>query len=282
MSRSLVPTALLRISALFLGGAGTVQLGLELLAHFGGIGPYAEIFGGSPYTIGFAEAHALSVLLAIIFWRSASPPARRVVLTAGVTHAILALANLAFWSSFATFGLELPGAVATVLHIGLGLAHFAAAGFAGAGAGDLAFEPTADLGFRLVASALFIAGMYLHITHILIGRELFLTHVLRPEVEWTLTATMVYALATGLAVRNRALLASRWRAVYYVMLAYFGVSVAIHLRAVAAGDSTYVTAFPEWYSYVVLGIMVAFLVFVRRLRFASSERLGAAVTTPGP
>lgn len=272
----MISTLLLRTSALFLGAAGAVQLALELLAHFGRSGPYADIFGGSGYTIGFVEAHALAVLLAIVFWRSAVLPTRGVHLMAGATHAILGIANLAFWSSFATFGLELPGAVATVLHIGLGLAHLAAVRFAAARNPVESPVETADLGFRLVASGLFIAGIYLHTTHILIGRELFLTHVLRPEVEWPLTAAMVYALVAGLAVRNRVQLDGRWRAAYYLVLGYFGLSVAVHLRAVVVGDSGYVAAFPEWYSYVVLVVMGTFLAFVRRLRFAPLERLSVA------
>ena len=119
----MVPRRLLQASAVFLGGAGSVQLALELLGHFANIGPHSAIFGGSSYTIGFVEAHALAVLLAVVFWHGAGRPEGELHRIAASVHLILAGANLLFWSSFATFGLEIAGGVATLLHVGLGIAH---------------------------------------------------------------------------------------------------------------------------------------------------------------
>ena len=270
---TIVPRRLLQASALFLGGAGIVQVALELLGHFARVGPHADTFGGSSYTIGFVEAHALAVLLAMVFWRGARRPARQLHLMAGSTHLLLAGANLLFWSSFATFGLEVPGAVATVLHLGLGTAHVFAVRPVGAENAATPVASTDDLGFRAVATAVLAIGVYLHVTHVLVGREVFLESVLRPEIEWTVTAGMIYTLAVGLLLRGRLAGSGRWLAIaYHVILAYFAVSVLVHMRAVITADTEYVRAFPDWYSYPVIVVMLAFLLVIRKLRFARGER----------
>lgn len=268
----IVPRRLLQASAIFLGGAGAAQVALELLGHFARIGPHSDTFGGSSYTIGFVEAHALAVLLALAFWRGARRPARDLHLMAGSTHLILAGANLLFWSSFATFGLQIPGAVATVLHLGLGTAHLFAVRAVGAENEPTPVASTDDLAFRTVATAVLAIGVYLHVTHILVGREVFLERVLRPEIEWMVTAGMIYALGVGLVLRGRLAGSGRRLAVaYHVILAYFAVSVLIHVRAVITADTEYVRAFPDWYSYPVIVVMLAFLLVIRQLRFARGE-----------
>lgn len=50
--------------------AGSVQLILEGVGHFGQLGPYATIFGNSPYTIGFVEAHGLALLVGLLLLRA--------------------------------------------------------------------------------------------------------------------------------------------------------------------------------------------------------------------
>jgi hypothetical protein len=80
------------------------------------MGRYAQIFGHSPYTIGFFEAHGLAVLIAlavlsdnpkqVVVWQ------RRLV----AVHVLLGGANILFWDSFATFDMVAAGVAATSLH----------------------------------------------------------------------------------------------------------------------------------------------------------------------
>ena len=101
----------------FLFLAGSIQTILELAGHFWHIGPYATIFAGSPYTIGFVEAHGLAVLISLLLFRAASNEQRAFWHGfAVVVHVLLGGANLLFWDSFATFGLINAGRAATVLH----------------------------------------------------------------------------------------------------------------------------------------------------------------------
>ncbi|MEZ4735065.1 MAG: hypothetical protein R3E79_48840 [Caldilineaceae bacterium] len=106
------------LHGLFLALAGGVQLILEGVGHFGRIGPYATIFGNSPYTIGFVEAHGLALLVGLLLLR-----AGRIGPTVQDAHLGLAVAlllggaNLLFWPSFVTFQMIAPGVVATMLHL---------------------------------------------------------------------------------------------------------------------------------------------------------------------
>jgi hypothetical protein len=108
----------LRANALFLVLIGSLQIVFELLSHFGGIGPLAERFNGSAYTIGFLEAHGLAVMMGVLLWRAASEPKRvfwhRFAI---VVHLFLGGANLLFWKSFVQLNFIVPGIVSTVFHL---------------------------------------------------------------------------------------------------------------------------------------------------------------------
>lgn len=105
------------ISAAFLGVAGSVQMLLEIAGHFAQIGPYAEQFANSPYTIGFFEAHGLAVLTAVaLFWHRNSDQLHLWNRFAFTVHLLLGGANLLFWQSFVTFDFLMPGIIATTLH----------------------------------------------------------------------------------------------------------------------------------------------------------------------
>jgi hypothetical protein len=106
------------LHGLFLALAGSVQLLLEGVGHFGQLGPYATIFGNSPYTIGFVEAHGLALLIGLVLWRAGrmGPTVQDARLGMAVAL-LLGGANLLFWPSFVTFQMIAPGVVATLLHL---------------------------------------------------------------------------------------------------------------------------------------------------------------------
>ena len=101
----------------FLALVGGVQMSFELLSHFFGGGPLGRIFAGSPYTIGFFEAHGLALLIGLLLILAAlASPTRVWHGFAACVHVLLGGANLLFWSSFAVWGLVPMGIVATVFH----------------------------------------------------------------------------------------------------------------------------------------------------------------------
>lgn len=111
-------------NGVFLVVVGGVQVVFELVAYFFGRGPYGDIFEGSPYTIGWVEAHGLAFVVGVLLLTVAAGDGRRVwhVLAAGV-HLLLGTANLVFWSSFVVFGVVAMGVAATVVHVVLVAAH---------------------------------------------------------------------------------------------------------------------------------------------------------------
>jgi hypothetical protein len=111
-----VNKVVLKANAIFLMLIGSLQVIFELLSHFKGIGPLADRFIGSPYTIGFFEAHGLAVLMGVLLWRASADPQKFWHSFAVVVHIFLGIANLLFWNSFVQLDFVAPGIVATVLH----------------------------------------------------------------------------------------------------------------------------------------------------------------------
>ena len=267
-----------------------MQVPLEALAYFGNVGPNAAVFGESPYTLGFFEAHALAVVLAAVLARGARAPTAGHHVLAAAVHAVLGAANLLFWPAFAAFGMVPAGVVATGLHAALASLHALAVR-----AGRFAAAPVErrtpigglpDYGFRAAAGATLVGGMYLHLTHILVGREVFLAHVFTPALDLALTVPMTRATVVGpFAWRRTAFRRLPERAGYAVLVGYFVLSSAVHARALAASSVDYVAAFPTWYSYPILVVLLGFFLFVRGLRFPAGDRAvpaGARVTPPVP
>lgn len=109
--------AIVAANGAFLALVGGAQVVFELLSHFAGAGPLGDRFTGSPYTIGFVEAHGLALVFGIWMLRVArSTPAREWHATAVGIHVLLGGANLLFWDAFVTMDLAPAGVVATLFH----------------------------------------------------------------------------------------------------------------------------------------------------------------------
>ena len=118
---------LLLANGVFLVVVGGVQVAFELAAYFAGAGPYGEIFEGSPYAIGWVEAHGLAFLIGVLLIGVAARDGRRFWhLFAAAVHTLLGVANLVFWDSFIVFGMIPMGIAATVVHVVLVAAHIGA------------------------------------------------------------------------------------------------------------------------------------------------------------
>lgn len=102
---------------------GAVQFALHLSGYWG-VGPSTNSFHNSPYTIGFAEAHGLAILVGILLrWPARREPRRYWHLLGLVTHVLLGGANILFWASFTTFDMVVPGVLATIVHLVLVIAQ---------------------------------------------------------------------------------------------------------------------------------------------------------------
>jgi hypothetical protein len=106
----------LRVDGGFLGLVGLFQMLFEVLSHYVGIGPLADRFLNSPYTIGFFEAHGLAVFIGLLLIKFSSKSDRFWNWLAVAIHVFLGGANLLFWWSFVQLDFVLPGIIATTLH----------------------------------------------------------------------------------------------------------------------------------------------------------------------
>ena len=109
---------LLILNGLFLGLTGFAQMIFELLSHYRGVGPLGNIFTGTPYTIGFFEAHGFAVLTGLlVFWVMLKDMRPYWHLYMALVSLLLGGSNLLFWDSFAKVGLVSAGYIATAMHI---------------------------------------------------------------------------------------------------------------------------------------------------------------------
>jgi len=115
---------LMTTDGLFLALIGGVQVAFELMSYYAGAGPHGTIFDQSPYTIGWVENHGLAFLIGMLFLVVAARDGRLFWHGMGLAvHVLLAVANVAFWSSFVTFDVVPMGIAATVAHIIFIAAH---------------------------------------------------------------------------------------------------------------------------------------------------------------
>ena len=123
---------------------------------------------------------------------------------------------------------------------------------------------------KYAAAATLVVGIYLHVTSLLIGRDLFLQYVLTPRFDMFFAALMTYAGISGWLVWKRVIHSGPWHRVMYGFLTvYFTASIPIHAQTFIKGSTDFFRLFPEGYSLFSIPLMVLLLVFVWRLKFES-------------
>ena len=121
--------AILKADGIFLILAGVSQAANSLVGHFTGKGLFALLETTPVAPIGIFEAYTAAVLFGIaLIWASRHAPVRFWHVLAALLHTILAGANILFWrSTFVALDAEIPGIVATVIHLAFVLAQTIAA-----------------------------------------------------------------------------------------------------------------------------------------------------------
>ena len=126
--------------------------------------------------------------------------------------------------------------------------------------------------FRYAAIATLISGMYLHVTSLFIGRDLLRQYILTPTFDMLLAVPMTYAGIVGWLSWKQASFDRGWkRFLYGFILVYFTISIPIHIQTYLTQSTEYINAFPGWYSYFVLLLMTAMLIFVWNLTYKSHQ-----------
>jgi hypothetical protein len=123
---------------------------------------------------------------------------------------------------------------------------------------------------REVAFLTLIGGMFLHVSSLVLGSPLFEERVLTPTFDRLFAIPITYVGLVGWIVRRRVVHPTRWHRVAYVaVIAYFTLSIPLHAATYIKGDTSLLTAFPSWYSAIILPVMACLAVFVARLVFTA-------------
>lgn len=126
--------------------------------------------------------------------------------------------------------------------------------------------------FKYAAIATLIAGMYLHITSLFIGRDLLRQFILTPTFDMLLAIPMTYAGIVGWLSWKQVSFDRGWKKFLYgFILVYFTISIPIHVQTYLTQSTAYINGFPAWYSYFILVLMTTMLVFVSKLAYKSTS-----------
>jgi hypothetical protein len=134
-------------------------------------------------------------------------------------------------------------------------------------------------GYREVAIATLMFGIYLHVSRLVFGDELFQQHLLRPIVDEIFAIPMTYAAIAGLAGWKSLRFHSRAHEIFSrVILGFIIISVPVHIATYFGASMSRISKFPMWYS-LAEGALVypAFAIALGRLRFVGDQEVPSHV-----
>lgn len=113
-----------------------------------------------------------------------------------------------------------------------------------------------------------VGGIYLHVTSLFIGRDLLKQYILTPQFDMIFAIPMAYAGIAGWFAWKMVAFERGWQKVFYgFIMVYFTISIPIHVQTYLTQSTDYIDAFPSWYSYPILALMTAILLFVWNLKY---------------
>jgi hypothetical protein len=135
-------------------------------------------------------------------------------------------------------------------------------------------------GMRYSGALTLLIGIYLHVTSLLIGRELFLERVLTPQFDACFALPTTWTAIAGWLSWKRVIHRALWhRIAYAVFVVYFTLSVPIHAQTIVTGNIEHIIRmFPEGYSYLFLPVAALLLAFVWNLEFTRGGQPPAGTT----
>jgi hypothetical protein len=125
---------------------------------------------------------------------------------------------------------------------------------------------------RHVAIATLLMGASAHLAVVALGRSA-LPHIVTPPFELLLTVLMAYVSVIGWFAWSTFHYRSRGQKILLALiLVYFPIGIPIHVITIVNGNTDHYGVFPGWYSFVVLPVMLAMIVFFARLRSAETRK----------
>ncbi len=110
--------------------------------------------------------------------------------------------------------------------------------------------------------------MCLHVYGIAFGRAELLRNVFPPAFDVALSLPMTFCAVCFVVFRKEtAPRTSVERGLYFFIAFYLWISVPLHIRTLVTWDTHYIERFPEWYTFIILPLMLMMLVVCLRVRF---------------
>ncbi len=125
---------------------------------------------------------------------------------------------------------------------------------------------------RHVAIVTLLMGASAHLAVVALGRPA-LPRIVTPPFELVLTVLIAYVSVIGWFAWSTFHYRSRWqKIVLALILVYFPIGIPIHVITIVNGNTDHYEVFPGWYSFAVLPVMLAMIVFFARLRSAETRK----------
>ena len=107
---------LMLVNGIVVGGVAVVQMNLDVLGYYFGVGPTGPVMLNNLDAIGYTEAHGLAAILSLLFILRRHDGWTGWHAVAGGMHLLLGTCNIVFWPIFTTTDLVPMGIGATVMH----------------------------------------------------------------------------------------------------------------------------------------------------------------------
>jgi hypothetical protein len=125
---------------------------------------------------------------------------------------------------------------------------------------------------HITAGLVFLTGVAIHITSLIMGREKFLMYVFTPLFDSIFGIPMAFAGIAGIILWKNVSFDKTWKKiVYWIGMFYLVASIPLHIQTIITQDTSYINNFPETYSYFIMPIMLFFaFLFFTQVKFKRS------------
>jgi hypothetical protein len=125
---------------------------------------------------------------------------------------------------------------------------------------------------HITAGLVFLIGIGIHVTSLIMGRDKFLTYVFTPLFDSIFGIPMAFAGVAGIVLWKNVYFDKTWKKISYCIgMFYLVASIPLHIQTIITQDTSYINNFPESYSYFIMPVMLFFaILFLTQVKFKKS------------
>jgi hypothetical protein len=126
---------------------------------------------------------------------------------------------------------------------------------------------------HIIAGLVFLTGIGIHVTSLIMGREKFLAYVFTPLFDSIFGIPMTFAGIAGIILWRNVHFDKTWKKIaYWIGMFYLVASIPMHVQTIITQDTSYINNFPESYSYFIMPVMLFFaFLFLTQVKFKKSS-----------